>query len=166
MNRRTFCIVIVALAAAGLTAPALAQKRVKIGVLTPLSPPGDAIAGQFIVRGAKMAAEDINARGGVLGGRKVEAVVEDDGGTPEKGVAGLRKLASQDQVVAVVGQFHSSVMTAVQQVAEQFKVPVFATQASAREITERHLNYTFRTHVIDADRVTIWNRWIKDRGFK
>ena len=57
-------------------------------------------------------------------------------------------------------------MTAVQQVAEQFKVPVFATQASAREITERHLNYTFRTHVIDADRVTIWNRWIKERGFK
>ena len=167
MNRRLLtCIVIVALAAAGLAAPAAAQKPIKIGVLTPLSPPGDAVAGQFIVRGAKMAVDDINARGGVLGGRKIEAVIEDDGGTPEKGIAGLRKLASQDQVVAVVGQFHSSVMTAVQQVAEQFKVPVFATQASAKEITERHLNYTFRTHVIDADRVTIWNRWIKERGFK
>src|SRR5215467_8321737 len=167
MNRRLLTyIVIVALAATGLAAPTSAQKAIKIGVLTPLSPPGDAIAGQFIVRGAKMAVEDINARGGVLGGRKVEAVIEDDGGTPEKGVAGLRKLASQDQAVAVVGQFHSSVMTAVQQVAEQFKVPVFATQASAKEITERHLNYTFRTHVIDADRVTIWNRWIKESGFK
>jgi len=167
MKRRlSICVVSVALAAAGLGGPAWAQKTVKIGVLTPLSPPGDAIAGQFIVRGAKMAVEDINARGGVLGGRKIEAVIEDDGGTPEKGVAGLRKLASQDQAVAVIGQFHSSVMTAVQQVAEQFKVPVFATQASAREITERHLTYTFRTHVIDADRVTIWNRWIKERGFK
>jgi branched-chain amino acid transport system substrate-binding protein len=167
MNRRLWmCVVTVTLAASALPGSASAQKPVKIGVLTPLSPPGDAIAGQFIVRGAKMAVEDINARGGVLGGRKVEAVIEDDGGTPEKGVAGLRKLASQDQAVAVVGQFHSSVMTAVQQVAEQFKVPVFATQASAREITERHLNYTFRTHVIDADRVTIWNRWIKERGFK
>src|SRR5262245_63850664 len=145
---------------------ALAQAPVKIGVLTPLSPPGDASAGQFIVRGAKLGAEDVNARGGVLGGRKIELVIEDDSGTPEKGASGIRKLASQDQVVAVVGQFHSSVMMAVQTLAEQFKVPVFSTQASARGITEKHLTYTFRTHVIDPDRVQLWNRWIKERGFK
>src|SRR3989475_1045671 len=155
-----------ALLTAGLTAPALAQKPVKIGVLTPLSPPGDAAAGQFIARGAKMGAEDVNARGGVLGGRKIELVVEDDSGTPEKGAAGFRKLATQDQAVAVVGQFHSSVMTAVQALAEQFKVPVFSTQASARQITEQHLTYTFRTHVIDPDRCQMWTRWVKERGFK
>src|SRR5262245_65014467 len=103
-------------------APAFAQ-QVKIGVLTPLSPPGDASAGQFIVRGAKMAADEINGKGGVLGGRKVELVIEDDSGTPEKGVAGFRKLASQDKVSAVVGQFHSSVMDAVQDLAEQVKIP-------------------------------------------
>ncbi|MBI1846161.1 MAG: ABC transporter substrate-binding protein [Candidatus Rokubacteria bacterium] len=158
--------VLTAIAGVGLVAPALAQNPVKIGVLTPLSPPGDAAAGQFIVRGAKMAADDVNARGGVLGGRKIELVVEDDSGTPEKGVAGFRKLASQDRAVAVIGQFHSSVMGAVQDLAEQFKIPVFSTQASAKGITERHLAYTFRTHVIDPDRVTIWNRWIKQQGFK
>ena len=156
----------VVLVVAGLAGPALAQKPVKIGVLTPLSPPGDASAGQFIVRGAKMGVEDINARGGVLGGRKIELVVEDDAGTPEKGVAGLRKLATQDQVAAVIGQFHSSVMGAVQTLAEQFEIPIFSTQASARGITEQHLNYTFRTHVIDPDRVQLWNRWIKQHGFK
>jgi branched-chain amino acid transport system substrate-binding protein len=150
----------------GLAAPALAQAPVKIGVLTPLSPPGDAAAGQFIVRGAKMGVEDVNARGGVLGGRKIEVVVEDDSGTPEKGAAGFRKLATQDRVVAVVGQFHSSVMAATQALAEQFKIPVFSTQASARSLTEKHLNYTFRTHVIDPDRVQLWNRWIQERGFK
>ena len=101
-----------------------------------------------------MAAEEINAHGGVLGGRKIELVVEDDGGTPEKGAAGLRKLVSQDQVVAVVGQFHSSVTEAVQDLAEQLKVPVFMTQASAKRLTEKHLTYTFRTHVIDPDRVS------------
>jgi branched-chain amino acid transport system substrate-binding protein len=151
---------------ASLATPALAQTPVKMGVLTPLSPPGDASAGQFIVRGAKMAMEDVNARGGVLGGRKLELVIEDDAGTPEKGAAGFRKLATQDQVVAVIGQFHSSVMTAVQALAEQFEIPVFSTQASARSLTERHLNYTFRTHVIDPDRVRLWNHWIKERGFK
>lgn len=158
--------VLAALLVVGLAAPALAQKPVKIGILTPLSPPGDASAGQFIVRGAKMGADEVNARGGVLGGRKIELVIEDDSGTPEKGAAGFRKLASQDQVVAVIGQFHSSVMGAVQALAEQFKIPVFATQASARGITEKHLTYTFRTHVIDPDRVSLWNRWIKQQGFK
>jgi len=166
MTGRGRIALLTALLIAGLAVPALAQKPVKIGVLTPLSPPGDAAAGQFIARGAKMGAEDVNARGGVLGGRKIELVVEDDAGTPEKGGAGFRKLASQDQAVAVVGQFHSSVMTAVQALAEQFKVPVFSTQASARQITERHLEYTFRTHVIDPDRCQMWTRWVKERGFK
>src|SRR5213593_908249 len=166
MIERVRVALLAALLIVGLTTPALAQKPVKIGVLTPLSPPGDAAAGQFIVRGAKMGAEDVNARGGVLGGRKIELVIEDDAGTPEKGAAGIRKLATQDQVVAVLGQFHSSVMLAVQALAEQFKIPVFATQASARTLTEKHLSYTFRTHVIDPDRVQLWNRWIMERGFK
>src|SRR6266511_204945 len=155
-----------AVAAATLAVPAFAQAPIKIGVLTPLSPPGDAAAGQFIVRGAKMAAEEINGQGGVLGGRKIELIVEDDAGTPEKGAAGLRKLVSQDHVVAVVGQFHSSVTEAVQDLAEQLKVPVFLTQASAKKLTEKHLTYTFRTHVIDPDRVTLWNKWIQQQGFK
>ena len=154
MMRRSLVACLLAAAAALLVAtPALAQGPVKIGVLTPLSPPGDAAAGQFIVRGAKMAADEINGPGGVLGGRKIELVIEDDSGTPEKGVAGLRKLASQDKVSAVIGQFHSSVMEAVQDLAEQLKIPVFSTQASAKRITEKHLTYTFRTHVIDPDRV-------------
>jgi branched-chain amino acid transport system substrate-binding protein len=170
MGRHAFSLLvgllILALPIPGLAPPAQAQKPVKIGVLTPLSPPGDAAAGQFIVRGARMAAEDINARGGVLGGRKVELVVEDDSGTPEKGAAGFRKLATQDQVAAVIGQFHSSVMGAVQVLAEQFQIPVFSTQASAKGITEKHLTYTFRTHVIDPDRCQLWTRWVKERGFK
>jgi len=65
-------LLLAVLATAALTSPAFAQGSVKIGVLTPLSPPGDAAAGQFIVRGAKMAADEINGKGGVLGGRKIE----------------------------------------------------------------------------------------------
>jgi branched-chain amino acid transport system substrate-binding protein len=155
-----------AVAAATLAVPAFAQAPIKIGVLTPLSPPGDSGAGQLIVRGAKMAADEVNAQGGILGGRKIELVIEDDAGTPEKGVAGLRKLASQDKVAAVIGQFHSSVMEATQDLAEQLKVPIFSTQASAKKITEKHLAYTFRTHVIDPDRVQLWNKWITQQGFK
>src|SRR3989442_15851433 len=102
MIERVRVPVLVALLVVGLTTPALAQKPVKIGVLTPLSPPGDAAAGQFIVRGAKMGAEEVNARGGVLGGREIELVIEDDSGTPGNGAAGLRKLATQDHAIAVL----------------------------------------------------------------
>src|SRR2546428_12825719 len=126
MRGRTWPIksaaVLVAIVACGFAAPALAQKPVKIGVLTPLSPPGDASAGQFIVRGAKMAADDVNARGGVLGGRKIELVTEDDSGTPEKGVAGFRKLATLDQVVAVVGPVLSPPEGGVPERAEESKI--------------------------------------------
>src|SRR2546427_6584049 len=132
MNGRGRIALLTTLLIAGLTAPALAQKPVKIGVLTPLSPPGDAAAGQFIARGAKMGAEDVNARGGVLGGRKIELVVEDDAGTPEKGGAGFRKLASQDQAVAVVGQFHSSVMSAGRASDSQLKCTAVSTQVSGQ----------------------------------
>jgi branched-chain amino acid transport system substrate-binding protein len=165
MQRRLWTSLLVLLVVIGLAVPASAQKPVKIGVLTPLSPPGDAGAGQFIVRGAKMAMEDVNAKGGLLG-RKLELVIEDDSGTPEKAAAGFRKLATQDQVSGVMGQFHSSAMLAIQDLSDQFKIPLFATQASARSITEKHKEYTFRTHVIDPDRVQLWNRWIVDRGFK
>ena len=77
MTGRVRFALLAALLVVGLTSPALAQKPVKIGVLTPLSPPGDAAAGQFIARGAKMGADDVNARGGVLGGRKIELVIEE-----------------------------------------------------------------------------------------
>jgi branched-chain amino acid transport system substrate-binding protein len=166
MKRSLAVCVSAGLFALGLTVSAYAQAPVKIGVLTPLSPPGDASGGQFIVRGAKMAAEDINARGGVLGGRKIELVIEDDSGTPEKGLAAFRKLATQDHVSAVIGQYHSSVTLAVQALADEYKIPIFATQATAGAITERHLQYTYRTHAIDQDRVQLWSRWLKERGVK
>ena len=84
MSRRLTAIVLALLTLAVLAPPALAQKPVKIGVLTPLSPPGDPAAGQLIVRGAKMAADEINAKG-ILGGRKIELVIEDDSGHAREG---------------------------------------------------------------------------------
>lgn len=166
MKQRLIGRVSATLLALGFATLVQAQAPVKIGVLTPLSPPGDANAGQFIVRGAKMAADEINARGGVLGGRKIELVVEDDSGTPEKGVAGIRRLASQERVSAILGQYHSSVTLAVQPLAEQYKIPLLITQATAGQITERHLDYTFRTQAIDQDRVGLWSRWLKELGVK
>jgi branched-chain amino acid transport system substrate-binding protein len=164
--RALVIVLILATAQALMPGEVAAQGPVKLGVLTPLSPPGDYAAGQLIVRGAKLGAEYVNTKGGIRGGRKVEVIVVDDSGTPEKGVAGFRKLVTQDNVVAVIGQFHSSVMNAVSDQAEQFGVPVFSTQASAKVITAKHLTTVFRTHVIDPDRAKLFLNLIKERGYK
>jgi branched-chain amino acid transport system substrate-binding protein len=138
---------------------------IKIGVLCPLSPPGAYGVGHYIKRGALVAAKYINEHGGILN-RTLEIVVEDDAGTPEVGVAAAEKLITKDGVVAITGQYHSSVCLAVQDVCEQYHVPLLVTQASSVKITEKGLNYTFRPHVMDPDRVKFWYKWITQANFK
>ena len=150
----------------GTSTPALSGEPVRIGVLTPLSPPGDAAAGQLIVRGAELGVRYVNeVMGGVLDGRPVEIVVEDDQGTPEQGVAGYRRLVDEERVVAVIGQFHSAVNLAVNEIAKDVGVPVFSTQASAMDITAKHYPIAFRTHLIDPIRVQGWLDFIEQQGY-
>jgi branched-chain amino acid transport system substrate-binding protein len=150
----------------GLPGLVSAEEPVKIGVMTPLSPPGATLLGKFILQGARMGAEYVNSTGGVLGGREIELIVEDDSGTPEKGLAGYRRLVTQKGVSAIIGQVHSSVMIAVGDLAENLGVPIFSTQASSKAITEKHLMTAFRTHAIDPDRARMWLRFIKEMDFK
>src|SRR4051812_19074319 len=80
-----------------------ADDTVKIGLIIPLSPPGDPTAGQLIRRGGDLAVEYVNSvMGGVLG-KKIEIVSQDSQGRPEAGVAAYRKLASEDKAIGVTG---------------------------------------------------------------
>jgi branched-chain amino acid transport system substrate-binding protein len=140
---------------------------VVVGILTPLSPPGDVAAGQLIQRGAELAAQYVNEEmGGVLDGRPLELAIEDDQGTPEAGVSGYRRLATQLGAVAVTGQFHSSVNLAVNEVAREIGVPVIATQASTKDITALQYDIAFRTHAIDPARAQAWIAFIEEQGFE
>ena len=156
--------------AVGWTAPA----PVTLGVLTPLSPPGDPAAGQLIERGAELGIQYINTvMGGLFGGKggcalpatQVRLAVEDDSGLPEKAIAGFRRLVSEDHAVGVWGQFHSSAMLAAAPLADQLGVPFISTQASAADITAKHFTAVFRTHPIDPDRAAAWLGWIQAQGW-
>lgn len=139
---------------------------VVLGIEIPLSPPGDASSGQLIQRGAELAAKYINDNGGVLGGRKITLQIQDTKGTPDTGVAAYRSLVSGSHAVAVTGFFHSSVNVAVNEVAKEIGVPTLSTQGSAADITGKHYEVAFRTHVVDPIRVAAWLQFIKDKGFK
>src|SRR6266851_1000274 len=143
-----------------------ADDEVKIGLEIPLSPPGDPTAGQLIRRGADLAVEYVNSHGGVLGGKKIALAVQDDQGRTEAGVAGYRRLATEEKVVGVTGFFHSSVAIAVNEVAKEFGAATISTQASASDITAKHYEIAFRTHAIDPIRVEAFLDFIKAKKFK
>ncbi|MCD6661871.1 MAG: urea ABC transporter substrate-binding protein [Comamonas sp.] len=115
MNRRdvfkTGGSILILGATAGVPAVALAQETVKLGLLHSLS--GTiAIAEASLVDAEKLAIEEINASGGVMG-RKIEAVVED--GASENAVFAekARKLLERDKVAAIVGCYTSASRKAI-----------------------------------------------------
>src|SRR6267378_4146656 len=77
--------------------PAFGQETIKIGLVTALSGQS-ARAGEALTRGLQVAIDEINAKGGVLNGRKLELVRRDDEATPAKGVkaAGIEKFEPND----------------------------------------------------------------------
>src|SRR5499426_75889 len=82
--------------ALAIAAPVHAQ-TIKIGLVTALSGQS-ARAGEAITRGLTIAIDEINAKGGVLGGRKLELVRRDDEATPAKGVIAARELIFKEKV--------------------------------------------------------------------
>jgi branched-chain amino acid transport system substrate-binding protein len=116
---------IAALPFAPYLANAQANEPIRIGVLAPLTGGGGPY-GADIVKASKLAADQINAAGGVLGGRKIELFVEDDETSATAAVKAARKLLDIDKVVAI---------TAVRPLTLEKNV-VLTALGSADEVTE------------------------------
>ena len=97
-------------------------KPIRIGALVPLSAPGSVVGGEAMRDAMVIAADEINASGGLLG-RPVELIVVDSEGLPERGVAGSERLINQQGVVAIAGGYHSSVGVVVKEVAHNYGIP-------------------------------------------
>src|SRR4051812_27555376 len=102
-SSRAGWIVGAAVIAFGLAlAPAQAADPIKIGHVAALSG-GSAQSGEAITRGLGVAIDEINAKGGLLGGRKLELVQRDDESVPPKGMTAARELIFREKVAAVFG---------------------------------------------------------------
>ncbi|MCP1335128.1 ABC transporter substrate-binding protein [Futiania mangrovi] len=120
--------------AVGLAGTAMAADPVKVGVILPLSGPSS-LAGSEVIQGVRLAAEEANAAGGVLGGRQIELVVEDDESSPTKGATAARKLIEQDGVVAIVGTYNSAVAMSALKVAAEAKIPMTSGGSTSVGVT-------------------------------
>jgi branched-chain amino acid transport system substrate-binding protein len=132
----------------GSIAAASAQD-VKIGYSGALSGPAS-FTGLDIKRGAEMAVDEINAKGGVKG-RKLVLVSRDDEHNPVRTVAQYRELVEREKVVAMLGATNSASMLAVTPIVnDTLKVPVICPATDATAITENDAakegrdNYLFR----------------------
>lgn len=102
-----------ALSAVPLTA-ALAADPVRLGVINPTK----SLVGKQGQQGAVVAAEMINADGGILGGRQIELVSYDTNFLPNEGVAAAQRLINQDKIRFITGEISSTVALAVLQLAQ------------------------------------------------
>lgn len=123
-----------------LLGAALAQVA-KVGVLAPLSGPA-AADGKSVLTGIQIAADEINASGGLLG-RRIELVVYDDQADPRLAVNFARRLIELDKVAFIIGGSYSGASLAASPVANEARVPFIAAYAVHPDIT-RGKAYAFR----------------------
>src|SRR5438067_7903656 len=115
--------------------PALAQEPVKIGLVTALSGQS-ARAGEALTRGLQIAVDEINAKGGVLKGRKLELLRRDDESIPAKGVIAARELWFKEKVGVLFGGLDSPVALAIVPIANENKLPFMDPWAAGTPITK------------------------------
>ena len=138
-----------------LAAPVEAQEPVRIGLVAALS--GDsALAGEAITRGLTVAIDEVNAKGGVIGGRKLVLVRRDDESNPAKGQLAARELIEKEKVAVVFGGIDTPVSAALVNVMHELKTPYMGVWAAGTNITNngKNPNFMFRVSAVD-DRVDV-----------
>lgn len=137
---------VIAAASAALLAGAVSAQDmvVKIGHVGPMSG-AQAHYGKDNENGARMAIEDLNAKGVTIGGKKVklELVAEDDGADPKQGTAAAQKLCDQ-KVAGVVGHLNSGTTIPASAVYNQCGIPHVTPSATNPKLTTQGFNTTFR----------------------
>jgi branched-chain amino acid transport system substrate-binding protein len=136
-----------------LAAPAYAQSKdpIKIGVIAEVQ----SIAGAATPGGAQIAADEINAKGGVMG-RKIEIVTYDNKSSSADSVRAFQRAVSEDKVSAVIASYISEVVLALEPWASRLKMPLITPGAASNEITKAVHNdyeknkYTFHGYLTSA----------------
>lgn len=119
---------------------------------------------QAVQLGMEIAIDEINAAGGVLGGRKLELVIRDNRSIPAIGVDHLRELAAMPNVVGVFGAKFSPVVQEWVPVAHELGIPIFAPWSSANSITQHDYkpNWSFRLSLRDDWAAVVMLRHARD----
>jgi branched-chain amino acid transport system substrate-binding protein len=130
-----------------LSACSAKDTTIRIGYIGPLT--GDAASyGSDTLNGVRIAADEINARGGI-NGKKIELIAEDGRCNASDASLAAQKLINIDKVVAIIGGQCSSETLAIAPIAEAARIPLVSPVSSSADITKSG-EYVFRVYPSDA----------------
>ena len=152
----SWCAFQLALTLTLTTSPA----AIKIGEVDPLTG-GVSQFGIGCHQGFVLAFEEINAEGGILG-QKIELVTEDDQSKPGQSATAVRKLITQDKVVALVGDATSSATLEAAPIAQADKIPMITPTATNPRITEVG-DFIFRVCFLDEFQGRVLARFAREK---
>ncbi|MDH4162949.1 MAG: ABC transporter substrate-binding protein [Nitrospirota bacterium] len=129
-------------------APVLAADAFDLVIPLPLTGK-PAKFGEIMKRSYEIAAEEINAKGGVKG-RKIALSFEDSTGKPEIARSIVEKLIDTKKQPIIVGEYTSSCAKAVAAIAEERKTPYLVVASADDDITQKNYKYVFRQNQVNA----------------
>jgi branched-chain amino acid transport system substrate-binding protein len=144
--------------------PVAAQDVIRIGVTQPLTG-AFAASGNYVAQGAKIAEDQINAAGGVLG-RKIQLVIEDNKSNPTEAVATAEKLIVKDKVPVMMGAWSSTLTLAVMPKLMEYGVPMLVETSSSGKITTSGNPWIFRISPTSEMEARAFAPLVKSLGIK
>ena len=162
-------LIAISAAVLGLCGLAHAADPIKIGVSGPFTG-GSSSMGVSMRDGVKLAVDEINKAGGVLG-RPLQIIERDDEAKNERGVQIAQELINKEKVTATVGFINTGVALASQRFYQEAKIPVMNNVATGSLVThqfdDQSENYIFRNAAHDSIQAPmIVEEAITRRGFK
>src|SRR5258705_560695 len=143
--------------------PAVAQEKLKIGVIVTLSGPAAAL-GQQVRDGFALAIKD---RGGKMGGRDVEVVAVDDELKPDGAVTKVKGLLERDKVDFVVGPIFSNILQAIHKPVTESRTFLISPNAGPSSYAGKNCSPFFYVTSYQNDQVhEILGKVAQDRGYK
>jgi branched-chain amino acid transport system substrate-binding protein len=136
-------------------------KPIKLGAIFSVTGPA-AFLGAPEAKTAQMFVDKLNAEGGLLG-RKVELVLKDSGGSPEKAVSFAKQLIEEEQVLAILGPSTSGETMQIKSLCEENQM-ILISCAAAETIVNPLAKYVFKTPQKDSQAVLWIFKTMKDKG--
>ncbi|MDF2558393.1 MAG: amino acid-binding protein [Bacillales bacterium] len=135
-------------------------KEIKIGGLAPLT--GNvSVYGISASNGTKLAFDEANEKGGVLG-KKIKFIVEDEKGDATEAVNAYNKLVNNEEVMAIIGDITSKPSAAVASASQKEKLPVITPTATAANVTTYGAN-VYRACFLDPFQGSVMAKFAKDK---
>ena len=165
MTGRRILGLIPTLAALSLLAGCGAEKPpgaegIRVGFFGALTGPTATFA-QSGRNGVQMAVEELNAAGGVLGGKHIELLVEDDRGEASEAASAVSKLITRDHVVALIGEQASSRTIAAAPIAQSYGVPMISPTSTSADVTKKG-DYIVRVCFTDPDQGAVLSSFARE----